>query len=171
MKDCTIGDNSVFDIDVKGCQPVSEDKCKSGFQVLSKDINTPKHSLDQCCKCKSGKPCKYCLDSGNCSDDEKTKYVSQLSTCYADLTGDASSSASPSGVDSDDVEKLQEERDEFEKNTYETLKDSDETTKSYDEEQKDSSDDEEGGSSFMLILSIILLLILLGGGFYFFTKK
>ena len=93
-----------------------------------------------------------------------------MSTCYADLTGDASSSASPSGVDSDDVEKLQEERDEFEKNTHETLKDSDETTKSYDEEQKKSGE-EEGGSSFMLILSVILLIILLGGGFYFFTKN
>jgi len=170
MKGCTIGDNSVFDIDVKGCQPVSEDQCKSGFKVLSKDINTPKNSLDQCCKCKSGKPCKYCLDSGNCSEDEKPKYVSELSTCYADLTGDASTSASPSGVDSDDVDNLQEKRDEFEKNTYETLKDSNETTKSYDEEQKKSGE-EEGGSSFMLILSIILLLILLGGGFYFFTKK
>jgi|TARA_B100001173_G_scaffold310893_1_gene326622 hypothetical protein len=170
MKGCAIGDNSVFDIDVEGCQPVSEDKCKSGFQVLSKDINTPKNSLDQCCKCKSGKPCNYCLDSGNCSEDEKTKYVSQLPTCYANLTDDASTSASPSGVDSDDVDNLQEKRDEFENNTYETLKDSDETTKSYKKEQK-AIEEEEGGSSFMLILSVILLLIVLGGGFYFYTQK
>jgi len=162
MKGCTVADQSVFDIDVKGCQPVSEDKCKSGFKVLSNDINTPKNSLDQCCKCKSGTPCDYCLNPINCTDKEKLQYVSKLSNCYSDLTDDT-----PSDVDSNDndVDDIKEERDDFEDDVYETLKDGEELDDGVEEE------DEESGVSLILILLVILLLILLGGGLYVYTKK
>lgn len=163
MKGCTVADQSVFDIDVKGCQPVSEDKCKSGFKVLSNDINTPKNALDQCCKCKSGTPCDYCLNPTNCTDDEKLQYVSELSNCYSDLTDDA-----PLDVDSnnEDVDDIKEERSDFEEDVYETLKDGEEK-----QESDDSDKDEESGVSLMLILLILLLLILLGGGLYVYSKK
>ena len=163
MKGCTVSDQSVFDIDVKGCQPVSEDKCKSGFKVLSNDINTPKNALDQCCKCKSGTPCDYCLNPINCTDDEKLQYVSKLSNCYSDLTDDA-----PLDVDSnnEDVDDIKEERSDFEEGVYETLKDGEEK-----QESDDSDKDEESGVSLMLILLILLLLILLGGGLYVYSKK
>jgi len=162
MKGCTVSDQSVFDIDVKGCQPVSEDKCKSGFKVLSNDINTPKNALDQCCKCKSGTPCDYCLNPINCTDDEKLQYVSKLSNCYSDLTDDA-----PLDVDSnnEDVDDIKEERSDFEEGVYETLKDGEELDDGVEEE------DEESGVSLMLILLIIVLLILLGGGLYVYSKK
>jgi hypothetical protein len=162
MKGCTVADQSIFDIDIKGCQPVSEDQCKSGFKVLSNDINTPKNALDQCCKCKSGTPCDYCLNSTNCTDNEKLKYVSELSNCYSDLTDDT-----PSDVDSNDndVDDTKEERSDFEEDVYETLKDGEEL----DDGVKD--EDEESGVSLMLILLILLLLILLGGGLYVYSKK
>ena len=162
MKGCTVSDQSIFDIDIKGCQPVSEDQCKSGFKVLSNDINTPKNALDQCCKCKSGTPCDYCLDSINCTDNEKLKYVSELSNCYSDLTDDT-----PSDVDSNDndVDDTKEERSDFEEDVYETLKDGEEL----DDGVKD--EDEESGVSLMLILLILLLLILLGGSLYVYSKK
>lgn len=161
MKGCTVADQSIFDIDVKGCQPVSEDKCKSGFKVLSNDINTPKKALDQCCKCKSGTPCDYCLNPTNCTDDEKLQYVSELSNCYSDLTDDV-----PSDVDSnnEDVDDIKEERSDFEEDIYETLKDG-------EEKQESDDGDEESGVSLMLILLILLLLILLGGGLYVYSKK
>jgi len=160
MKGCTVSDQSIFDIDIKGCQPVSEDQCKSGFKVLSNDINTPKNALDQCCKCKSGTPCDYCLDSINCTDNEKLKYVSELSNCYSDLTDDT-----PSDVDSNDndVDDTKEERSDFEEDVYETLKDGEEL----DDGVKD--EDEESGVSLMLILLGILLLILIVGGFYVYN--
>ena len=162
MKGCTVSDQSIFDIDIKGCQPVSEDQCKSGFKVLSNDINTPKNALDQCCKCKSGTQCDYCLNSKNCTDNEKLKYVSELSNCYSDLTDDT-----PSDVDSNDndVDDIKEERSDFEEDVYETLKDGEEL----DDGVKD--EDEESGVSLMLILLILLLLILLGGGLYVYSKK
>ena len=162
MKGCTVSDQSVFDIDVKGCQPVSEDKCKSGFKVLSNDINTPKKSLDQCCKCKSGTPCDYCLNPTNCTDDEKLQYVSKLSNCYSDLIDDV-----PSDVDNndEDVDVIKKERSDFEEDVYETLKDGEELDDGVEEE------DEESGVSLMLILLIIVLLILLGGGLYVYSKK
>ena len=162
MKGCTVSDQSIFDTDIKGCQPVSVDQCKSGFKVLSNDINTPKNSLDQCCKCKSGTPCDYCLNPINCTDKEKLQYVSKLSNCYSDLTDDT-----PSDVDSNDndVDDIKEERDDFEDDVYETLKDGEEL----DDGVKD--EDEESGVSLMLILLVILLLILLGGGLYVYSKK
>ena len=163
MKGCTVADQSVFDIDVKGCQPVSENKCKSGFKVLSNDINTPKNALDQCCKCKSGTPCDYCLNPTNCKDDEKLQYVSKLSNCYSDLTDDASLDVDSNNEDVDDIK---EERSDFEEGVYETLKDDEEK-----QESDDSDKDEESGVSLMLILLILLLLILLGGGLYVYSKK
>jgi hypothetical protein len=163
MKGCTVSDQSIFDTDIKGCQPVSEDQCKSGFKVLSNDINTPKNALDQCCKCKSGTPCDYCLNPINCTDDEKLKYVSELSNCYSDLTDDV-----PLDVDNndEDVDDIKEERSDFEEGVYETLKDGEEK-----QESDDSDKDEESGVSLMLILLILLLLILLGGGLYVYSKK
>ena len=161
MKGCTVSDQSIFDIDIKGCQPVSEDQCKSGFKVLSNDINTPNNALDQCCKCKSGTPCDYCLNSKNCTYNEKLKYVSELSNCYSDLTDDT-----PSDVDSnnEDVDDIKEERSDFEEDVYETLKDGEEK-----QESADGDKDEESGVSLMLILLGILLLILIVGGFYVYN--
>ena len=163
MKGCTVSDQSIFDTDIKGCQPVSEDQCKSGFKVLSNDINTPINALDQCCKCKSGTPCDYCLNPTNCTDDEKLKYVSELSNCYSDLTDDVSSDVDSNNEDVDDIK---EERSDFEEDVYETLKDGEEK-----QESADGDKDEESGVSLMLILLILLLLILLGGGLYVYSKK
>ena len=64
-----------IDITPKGCEPVSEDQCKSGFMAPSENITFPENALATCCKCKEGESCAYCADKNNCTDAEKDVYV------------------------------------------------------------------------------------------------
>jgi len=59
----------------KGCVPVSEDVCKSGYKAFSKNITFPENALDSCCRCKEGETCKYCNDPSNCTEEERVLYV------------------------------------------------------------------------------------------------
>ena len=80
---CAVGierseeEEDVREIEVapKGCVPVSEDVCKSGYKAFSKNITFPENSLDSCCKCKEGETCKYCNNPSNCTEEEKVLYV------------------------------------------------------------------------------------------------
>jgi hypothetical protein len=59
----------------KGCKPVSEDICDSGFMAPSENVTFPENAVATCCKCKEGEECEYCTDKNNCTDEEKDKYV------------------------------------------------------------------------------------------------
>lgn len=69
----TSGDK--IEIAPKGCEPVSESQCKSGFMAPRENITFPENSLATCCKCKEGEVCTYCVDKSNCTDSEKAVYV------------------------------------------------------------------------------------------------
>ena len=80
---CAVGierseeEEDVREIEVtpKGCIPVSEDICKSGYKAFSENITFPENALDSCCRCKEGETCKYCNDPSNCTEEEKDLYV------------------------------------------------------------------------------------------------
>jgi LPXTG-motif cell wall-anchored protein len=64
-----------IEVTPKGCVPVSEDMCKSGYKAFSKNITFPENALDSCCRCKEGETCKYCNDPSNCTEEERVLYV------------------------------------------------------------------------------------------------
>ena len=80
---CAVGierseeEEDVREIEVvpKGCIPVSEDVCKSGYKAFSENITFPENALDSCCRCKESETCKYCIDPSNCTEEEKDLYV------------------------------------------------------------------------------------------------
>lgn len=59
----------------RGCKPVSEDVCKSGFMAPAENVAFPKSGLRQCCKCRDGETCPLCADPSACTDEEKEKFV------------------------------------------------------------------------------------------------
>lgn len=77
--ECAAGTDDIK-IVPKGCTPVSEDRCASGFMAPVESVVFPENALEQCCKCKEGQPCGYCLDK-ECTDAEKKKYVTDKD-CY-----------------------------------------------------------------------------------------
>tara|TARA_B110000967_G_scaffold105778_1_gene108520 strand:+ start:281 stop:712 length:432 start_codon:yes stop_codon:yes gene_type:complete len=88
---CIVGqskrENNV-EIEPMGCRPVSSDSCKSGFMAPSESITKPKDSLDQCCKCKPGKPCAYCIDPSKCTEEEQEQYMAEEDDeCFSEDTG------------------------------------------------------------------------------------
>ena len=87
---CAIGierseeEEGVREIEVtpKGCVPISEDVCKSGYKAFSENITFPENALDSCCRCKEGETCEYCNDPSNCTEREKDLYVTN-EDCFA----------------------------------------------------------------------------------------
>lgn len=71
--ECAAGTDAIK-VTPKGCKPVSEDRCASGFMAPAGNVTFPKNPLETCCKCKEGETCAYCLGE-ECTDDEKKKYV------------------------------------------------------------------------------------------------
>lgn len=59
----------------RGCKPVSEDVCRSGFMAPAENVAFPKSGLRQCCKCRKGETCPLCADPSACTDEEKEKFV------------------------------------------------------------------------------------------------
>jgi hypothetical protein len=64
-----------------GCEPVSEDVCKSGFMAPAENVSFPKNALKQCCKCRKGETCALCADPSACTDEEKEKFVG-IKDCF-----------------------------------------------------------------------------------------
>lgn len=71
--ECAAGTDNIK-VTPKGCKPVSEDRCASGFMAPADNVTFPKNPLETCCKCKAGEKCAYCLGN-ECTDAEKKKYV------------------------------------------------------------------------------------------------
>ena len=71
--ECAAGTDEIK-VTPKGCKPVSEDRCASGFMAPAENVTFPKDPLETCCKCKEGETCPYCLGE-ECEDWEKKKYV------------------------------------------------------------------------------------------------
>ena len=78
------GDRKI-EVAPKGCKPVSEDVCASGFMAPSENVTFPENALATCCKCKEGEVCEYCADKNNCTDEEKDKYVTNKD-CFSEDT-------------------------------------------------------------------------------------
>src|SRR6056300_1760111 len=53
----------------KGCKPVSEDICDSGFMAPSENVTFPENAVATCCKCKEGEECEYCTNK-DCFTEE-----------------------------------------------------------------------------------------------------
>lgn len=64
-----------------GCEPVSEDVCKSGFMAPAENVSFPQNALKQCCKCRKGETCSLCADPSACTDEEKEKFVG-IKDCF-----------------------------------------------------------------------------------------
>lgn len=88
----------------KGCEPVSEDICKSGFMAPTENVSFPENSLEQCCKCKDGESCSYCENPDACTDEEKRDFVTN-EDCFAASIGPSM------GPSSEDVPEPEEEED------------------------------------------------------------
>lgn len=71
--DCAAGTDDIK-IVPKGCMPVSEDRCASGFMAPAENVTFPEDPLETCCKCRAGETCPYCLGA-TCTEEEKKKYV------------------------------------------------------------------------------------------------
>jgi hypothetical protein len=78
--ECAAGTDEIK-VEPKGCQPVSEDRCASGFMAPAESVTFPEDPLETCCKCKEGETCAYCLDDV-CTEEEKKKYVTNKD-CFA----------------------------------------------------------------------------------------
>ena len=87
----------------QGCQPVSEDVCKSGFMAPADNVSFPKNSLQQCCKCKEGENCSYCENPSTCTEMEKDEFITN-EDCFGTATG--------STEDSEEEEEDEEEEEE-----------------------------------------------------------
>ena len=64
-----------------GCEPVSDDVCKSGFMAPAENVSFPQNALKQCCKCRKGETCALCADPSACTDEEKEKFVG-IKDCF-----------------------------------------------------------------------------------------
>ena len=88
----------------EGCQPVSEDICKSGFMAPADNVSFPENSLQQCCKCKAGDNCPLCEDPAACTDREEQDFIAS-ENCFGTASG---------STDDDDDEEEEEEEEEEE---------------------------------------------------------
>jgi len=105
--DCAVGDIEVqqddgsmrgVEIIPEGCQPVSEDRCKSGYMAPSENVSFPKNSLEQCCKCKEGESCSLCKEPDACTEEEKKDFVTE-NECFGTSVGPSPSSNSKTPED------------------------------------------------------------------------
>lgn len=85
----------------KGCEPVSEDICKSGFMAPTENVSFPEDALEQCCKCKEGETCSYCENPDACTEEEKEAFVTN-EDCFAASIG-------PSPEEEEEEEETKEE--------------------------------------------------------------
>ena len=76
------GDRKI-EVTPKGCKPVSEDVCKSGFMAPSENVTFPENALATCCKCKEGEVCPYCANKDSCTEEEKAMFVTNLD-CFTE---------------------------------------------------------------------------------------
>jgi hypothetical protein len=100
-----------MEVTPKGCNPVSEDVCKSGFMAPSENVTFPENALATCCKCKEGEACSYCANKDSCTEEEKALFVTNLDCFTGTETGgsspsSASASASEPDMKSDMTKKL-----------------------------------------------------------------
>jgi hypothetical protein len=100
---CAIGEIKVqqdngsirgIEIIPEGCQPVSEDTCKSGYMAPSENVSFPKDALEQCCKCKEGETCSLCKDPDVCTEDEKEEFVAG-DECFGTSMGPSQENSFP----------------------------------------------------------------------------
>jgi len=103
IQDEKTGATRGIEIIPKGCQPVSEDVCKSGFMAPADNVSFPENSLKQCCKCKEGENCPICEDPTSCTDMEKQEFVTS-ENCFESVSG--------STDDEDEDEDEDEDKDE-----------------------------------------------------------
>ena len=98
--DCAVDDIEVpqddgsmrgVEIIPEGCQPVSEDRCKSGYMAPSENVSFPKNPLEQCCKCKEGESCSLCKEPDACTEEEKEEFVTE-NECFGTSVGPSPSS-------------------------------------------------------------------------------
>lgn len=103
--DCAIGDINVtqddgsikgVEIIPEGCQPVSDDRCSSGYMAPSDNVSFPLDSLEQCCKCKEGESCNLCVNPDDCTEEEKEEFVTDDNCFEADVGPAPGPSTGPS---------------------------------------------------------------------------
>jgi hypothetical protein len=87
----------------KGCTPVSEDVCKSGFMAPSNNVTFPIDSLEQCCKCKVGESCSYCKNPLACTEDEQRDFVTE-EDCFGAEVPSSGPSSGPSSNNEEEPE-------------------------------------------------------------------
>ena len=97
------GDRKI-EVTPKGCKPVSEDVCKSGFMAPSENVTFPENALATCCKCKEGEVCSYCVNKDSCTEEEKAMFVTNLD-CFTETTSVGPSPPAPE-PEPDMTEKL-----------------------------------------------------------------
>jgi hypothetical protein len=111
--DCAIGDIDVqqddgtmrgVEIIPEGCQPVSDDRCSSGYMAPSDNVSFPLDSLEQCCKCKEGESCKLCEIPEDCTDEEKEEFVTNDNCFEAGVGPSPGPSTGPSPDPSEEEE-------------------------------------------------------------------
>ena len=83
-----------IEVTPKGCKPVSEDVCKSGFMAPSENVTFPENALSTCCKCNEGEVCPYCTNKNDCTEEEKAMFVTNLD-CFAEPTAVGPSPPAP----------------------------------------------------------------------------
>ena len=102
MKGCTADISDITDIKPQACEPVSKDKCKSGYMAKAENINTPEDSMDLCCKCNRNDDtqCEVCLDPEMCTQEEADLYYTDNNDCFKPQPGPSPSGSPLPGVDS-----------------------------------------------------------------------
>lgn len=109
--DCGIDSN--VGVDIQGCQPVSTDKCASGFMAPASNIVHPENTtIPQCCKCKPGFVCGYCKNIEECTEREEGDYVT-VGDCFNSSPYEPEDEESPEDVITrDDMDNFELQRDE-----------------------------------------------------------
>ena len=111
--DCAIGDIDVpqddgsikgVEIIPEGCQPVSDDRCSSGYMAPSDNVSFPLDSLEQCCKCKEGESCNLCVNPDDCTEEEKEEFVTD-DNCFEPGVGPAPGPSTGPSPDSSEEEE------------------------------------------------------------------
>lgn len=115
--DC--GVDSDVGVDIQGCQPVSTDKCASGFMAPASNIVHPENTtIPQCCKCKPGFVCGYCKNTGECTEREEEDYVT-YENCFNNSPFEPEDEEPPENtIAPDNMEAFKSVRDEEEDDAF-----------------------------------------------------
>ena len=125
-----------------GCEPVSEDVCKSGFMAPAENVSFPQNALKQCCKCRKGETCALCADPSACTDEEKEKFVG-IKDCFG---------------------MVEEEEEETEAEAEAEAESAAETATAAEVETKSSGMFMYYAISACCVISIVVFMISRGGG-------